>query len=93
MTCRELDRFLMDYVAGELPSDTRAAFEGHLGVCPACVLYLEAYRKTMRLERDLAAAGEEVPASVPEDLVRAVLKATRGPGGGSDVAGGPPRGR
>lgn len=77
MTCRELDRFLMDYVAGELPDATRAAFESHLGECPACVRYLDAYRTTLRMERDLAAAGDEIPAAVPEDLVQAVLKASK----------------
>ncbi len=77
MTCRELDRFLMDYVAGELPAATRDAFEVHLGECPACVRYLEAYRGTLALERDLADAGDEIPPHVPEDLVRAVLRAAR----------------
>ena len=77
MTCREMDRFLMDYVAGDLPPATRVAFERHLGECPACVEYLDAYRKTLHLEKELAAAGEEIPEAVPEDLVRAVLKSSR----------------
>jgi anti-sigma factor RsiW len=77
VTCRELDGFLAAYVAGELPERTRAAFERHLAICPNCVEYLRAYEATIRLERELA-RDEPVPAEVPEELVQAVLAASRG---------------
>ncbi|MCC6361642.1 MAG: zf-HC2 domain-containing protein, partial [Phycisphaerales bacterium] len=31
MTCKELAEFLMDYLDGELPAETRAVFDRHLG--------------------------------------------------------------
>src|SRR4029077_13866711 len=40
MTCRELDDFLGDYVAGELDAQVRAVFDAHLAACPECVTYL-----------------------------------------------------
>lgn len=79
MTCRQLDGFLAAYVQGELPQRTRAAFERHLAICPACVAYLQAYRTTIRLSKQLAEdVDAPVPASVPEELIRAVLAAAMG---------------
>lgn len=76
MTCRELADFIGDYLAGELPSDTRAQFEQHLRLCPNCVRYLASYDAALTLGKhafdDDAAA---VPADVPEDLVKAILAA------------------
>ncbi len=74
MTCRELTEFLIDYHSGELPPEERARFEAHLTECADCVQYLRSYEETIRLAR--GALGDDdapVPASVPEDLVRAIL--------------------
>ena len=51
-------------------------FDEHLGVCPACVRYLEEYREVVRLGR---ACGEEhdAAAEAPEELVQAILAARR----------------
>jgi anti-sigma factor RsiW len=76
--CREFIDFLMAYLDGELDPPTRALFEDHLQVCPACVAYLESYRATVELGREAlrgARGDEPVPTEVPEDLVRAVLAA------------------
>jgi len=76
LTCRELIDFIAAYVEGGLASDERSDFETHLAVCPDCVNYLESYRETRRLET-LAASDEAVPDSVPEELIRAVLRSRR----------------
>jgi anti-sigma factor RsiW len=79
MTCRELIEFLMDYLDGELGPEERARFDAHLAECPMCVAYLETYQQAVRLGKAvLAPPGEEVPAEVPDDLVRAVLAARGG---------------
>ncbi len=79
MTCREFIGFLMQYVDGELPEDTRGAFDKHLEVCPSCVSYLDSYRTTVRLAEELRECGDDpVPPSVPDDLVQAILKARKG---------------
>ena len=74
MTCREFATFMMDYLAGELAADTREPFEWHLSRCQNCQTYLAQYKSTIqagRLEfRDL---DDELPAEVPEDLIKAVL--------------------
>lgn len=73
MTCREFVDFLMDYLSGELLPDVRSNFEWHLDVCPNCVRYLETYKTTITLERLAFHDEEEVPPSVPEELIRAIL--------------------
>jgi anti-sigma factor RsiW len=74
LTCRALIEFVADYLAGELGPDERSIFDGHLAECPDCVVYLRSYAETMRLAKD-AYDDEQVPAAVPERLVRAILKA------------------
>jgi anti-sigma factor RsiW len=77
MTCREFADFLDDYLAGEQPPAVRAAFEHHLELCVNCVRYLEQYRQSIALgRRAFEAPGGEVPADVPEDLIRAILEAS-----------------
>ena len=78
MTCRELADFLDAYLSGELPPAVRASFEHHLELCVNCVRYLEQYRQSIELgRRAFEPSRAEVPAEVPEDLVRRVLAAFR----------------
>ena len=75
MTCREFADFMADYLSGELPADVRAQFEHHLSVCTNCVKYLAGYRGAIALGKH--AFDDQVPADVPEDLVKAILAAKR----------------
>ena len=77
MTCREFADFLDGYLTGALPSGVLASFERHLELCVNCVRYLEQYRHTIELGRRAFEDGTELPADVPEDLVRAMLAAFR----------------
>ena len=78
MTCRELTDFIGDYLSGGLTPSTKAEFEFHLGVCPNCRRYLGDYAATVSLGKKAFADDDaEVPADVPEDLVRAILAARR----------------
>lgn len=75
--CRELADFLLQYLEGELPSESRDEFERHLEDCPPCVHYVKSYERTVRLEKEAmrdpeAALPEE---EAPEELVRAILAA------------------
>lgn len=72
MNCQECTEFLHDYLAGELPDRQQRIFEGHLGLCPQCVVYLESYRKTLALG---ALVAEEPAEPIPEALVHAILTA------------------
>ena len=76
MTCRDFVEFLSEYLSGELAKVERAEFEAHLAECPACVAYLDSYRKTIQLLKAASAHPEDqVPEEVPEQLVRAILAA------------------
>ena len=78
MTCREFADFMADYLSGELPIDTRVAFDEHLRVCVNCQRYLAGYEETIRLGKRAFADDEAaVPPQVPEELVQAILRARR----------------
>jgi anti-sigma factor RsiW len=78
MKCRELAEFLIDYVSGELPEDTRVTFELHLTRCRNCHAYLIQYQAIVKAGK-LACDehSDELPTNVPEDLVKAVLSARK----------------
>jgi anti-sigma factor RsiW len=70
MTCRQLVEFLIDFVSDELPDDHRRLIEQHLEICPPCVTYIETYRLTIQLTRQLP------PRPIPPELadhLRSVL--------------------
>jgi len=79
VTCREFADFMADYLSGELPSDSRTAFEHHLRLCVNCQRYLAGYEETVKLGKRVFADDDAVvPAQVPEELVQAILNARRG---------------
>jgi len=78
MNCREFVDFLMSYLDDELEPEARRIFESHLNGCPACLDYLEDYKKTVELGR--CACKDEagpVPDDAPRDLVAAILEARK----------------
>jgi anti-sigma factor RsiW len=78
MTCREFADFMMDYLSDELPSRSRSAFEYHLSLCSNCRRYLAGYEQSVKLGKHAFEEDEAlVPASVPEELVKAILAARR----------------
>jgi anti-sigma factor RsiW len=77
MTCREFADFIIDYLTGELPVTERAMFERHLQRCPHCPEYLKQYEDSVKAGRAaFDAPDDEVPGTVPEELVQAILAAT-----------------
>lgn len=78
MKCREFVDFLMDYLDGSLPDGQHATFRRHMAECPPCELYLDTYRKTVRLGKMCCEDPDgPVPSDAPEALVEAVLAARR----------------
>ncbi len=76
ITCAEFDRFILDYLEGQLPERQRRVFKLHLTACRDCRSYLAAYQRTVALGKAAFAHPESpVPNEVPEDLVRAILAA------------------
>ncbi len=76
ITCEVFEGFVLAYLEDELPSRQRTVFEFHLKICRECRDYLAAYRRTVELGQ--AVFGDpsaEVPDTVPEDLIKAMLDA------------------
>jgi anti-sigma factor RsiW len=78
VTCRDFADFLLDYVEGALPTDTRRRFDEHMAICPDCVHYLQHYTETVKAGR--LAMVDDLPEDVPEELVSAILRARDGAG-------------
>ncbi|HEX8875493.1 MAG TPA: zf-HC2 domain-containing protein [Phycisphaerales bacterium] len=78
ITCRELIDFIADYLEQRLDAEQLRDFERHLTVCPSCVNYLAAYRRTVQLGKQALAPTEE-PATglAPEGLLKAIKAARR----------------
>ena len=78
MTCREFADFIGDYLSGDLPAEETGLFERHMSRCPNCHAYLANYRQTIDLGQHALADDEaELPADVPDDLVKAILASRR----------------
>ena len=76
MTCAEFKTFILDYLSGRLPTRQRRIFSLHLLLCRECRDYLDAYRRTVALEKAaFRTPAAPVPEDVPEDLVKAILAA------------------
>jgi anti-sigma factor RsiW len=78
ITCRQLVELLIDYVSGELQADHRALVDKHLRACPPCVTYLETYKLTIQLTRQLPFAP--VPSGLRERLIACLKEIQQEPG-------------
>ncbi len=76
MNCQEFIDFIMAYLDGELPDESRIVFRQHLDLCPPCEQYLDGYVKAVELGKRCT-EGASLPADVPDALVDAILKARR----------------
>ena len=66
-SCQDVNRFLADFLDGELPLETRTRFEQHLDACPACKTYFDQYAETIRLVREDTV---EIPADLAEHTLQ-----------------------
>ena len=73
MNCRDLSRFLDEYVAGELPANVASEFEVHISRCGNCDTFLLQDRETITLGR--AAAGDI--GEPPEELIQAIISSLK----------------
>ncbi|WP_282608839.1 anti-sigma factor [Pelagibius sp. Alg239-R121] len=76
ITCNEFEDFVLAYLEEELPAHQCTIFKMHLKVCRECREYLRAYEASMTLTKaSLKTEETDLPESVPQDLVAAVLAA------------------
>lgn len=71
MTCRELAEMLIDFVSGEMPPECRLRCEEHLRRCQNCDVYVQTYRVTICLSKQLP--KQTLPPEVV-DRLKASLK-------------------
>lgn len=63
VTCRQfIEDFLADYLDASLGPEVVAELERHLEVCPACVAYMNTYKKTRHL------VSREAAPEMPEEM-------------------------
>jgi predicted anti-sigma-YlaC factor YlaD len=57
LRCIEVVELVSDYLDGALDSETRERVEEHLVLCPACRIYVEQVRETVRALGQLPAGA------------------------------------
>jgi anti-sigma factor RsiW len=71
IVCRSGVDLLMDYLEGVLSPELRAALDEHVAGCPRCAAFVDSYRKTPRILREVTAS------TLPPDIeasLRAFLR-------------------
>ena len=72
MNCKSVSEFLDAYLSGELPWAQKWVFKVHIALCRNCRNYIAGYQEAIKLSKKAFEGREE---SVPEELVKAVLRA------------------
>jgi len=67
VSCQEVIELLMDYLDGELPPPRAAALEAHLNGCSPCLAFLNTYRSTIQVSRQLTV--DEIPPELTQRLL------------------------
>ena len=62
LTCQDVIGLLLEYLEQALTPEVLAEFQTHLDGCPACIAYLNTYRKTLEL------TGQVTRVPMPEDM-------------------------
>ncbi|MGB0651158.1 MAG: anti-sigma factor family protein [Rhodothermales bacterium] len=65
--CEQVNEFLAEYVEGTLDEKMRAQFQEHMDMCKCCDHYLDQYRHTIQLTKEI----DEI--SVPSELAEHTL--------------------
>ena len=74
-TCKKANDFLTDYVEGRLDEKTARLFEEHIELCPSCDVYLDQYRQTVGMVKEIP--NTDVPPELAEhtmEFLRNALK-------------------
>ncbi len=71
LSCEQVNGFILDYLEGRLPDETKNKFESHLQMCAACTPYLEQYKQTV----DIVAKDGKI--DVPADLAEHTMSFLR----------------
>lgn len=73
ITCKHLDSFLDDYLAGRLSRFKRWQFRIHLFLCPPCKRYLMQYQRCVEAAKRCGSEPREA-APIPADLADSIAQ-------------------
>ena len=60
--CKDVVKMLSEYIDGECSSEERALIDAHLADCPNCITFVNTFRKSISMAKDL------LYVDIPEDL-------------------------
>lgn len=66
LKCRDIGDLLLDYVEGALEPSVQRALDAHLADCPGCVAFINTYKHTIGLSRNLRC--DEIPPELKKKL-------------------------
>lgn len=73
ISCKEFNDFIFDYTEGLLTRKQTKLFDRHMRVCPMCRNFMKTYVATYKAGKAFFPySDEELPQSVPEDLLTAI---------------------
>ena len=72
MTCRVCAELLLEFLEGELDAEQAQRLQRHLEACQPCINFIETYRITITLARQLPCS--ELPADVAQRLWEAMQR-------------------
>lgn len=64
--CRDMGRLLHDYVEGLIEPSVRQQLDEHLADCPGCIAFVNTYKQTISLSKDLRC--EDIPPELQHKL-------------------------
>lgn len=76
MKCNEFTARLAEYVAGDMPRETRTQCDTHCTHCLDCKAYAASYESTIRLARDAFRDDPILPRSAVDAVIERILTRT-----------------
>lgn len=73
LKCRDIGNLLHDYVEGALEPALRTQLDEHLSDCPSCVAFINTYKHTIHLSKELRC--KDIPPELQRKL-RTFIKQT-----------------
>jgi predicted anti-sigma-YlaC factor YlaD len=74
-SCKEVVKLLSDYIDGECSSEDKALIEGHLEDCPNCIAFVNTFRKSISMAKNLT--YPDIPNDLRERLHRVLDEKTK----------------
>lgn len=75
VTCEEFDKFMVDYLEGNLPFMKKLVFKMHLLMCGDCRAFVRAYKKTIELGKEYYSHSHaHTEIEPPEQLLEIISK-------------------